>query len=81
MMEALKMRTYILERTRGFFAGRPDEPYSGAARLVPADSGAALLRPAASTDAMRSPVRSGADPLASTTTGVGPWPLSSTRET
>jgi hypothetical protein len=81
MMEAPKMRNYILERTRGFFAGRPDEPCSGAARFIPADSGAALLRPAASTEAMRSLVCSGAVPPASTTAGVGPWPLSSTRET
>jgi hypothetical protein len=29
MMEDPSTRTYILERTRGFFAGRFDEPYSG----------------------------------------------------
>jgi hypothetical protein len=33
MMEAPKMRTYILERTRDFFTGRPDEPYSGGCTL------------------------------------------------
>jgi hypothetical protein len=42
-MEALQTRTYILERTRDFFAGRPDEPCSGAARLQPGISGAAPL--------------------------------------
>jgi hypothetical protein len=37
------MRAYILERTRDFFAGRPDESCSGAARLEPPNSGAAPL--------------------------------------
>jgi hypothetical protein len=32
-------RTYILEHTRDFFTGRPDESYSGATRLVPTDLG------------------------------------------
>jgi hypothetical protein len=27
------MRTYILERTRGFFVGRPDKPCSGGCTL------------------------------------------------
>jgi hypothetical protein len=75
------MRTYILERTRDFFVGRPNEPCSGAARLEPANSGVALLRSAASTVAMRSPDRSGADPPASATVGVGPWPPPVKRET
>jgi hypothetical protein len=58
----LKSRTHILERTRCFFAGRPDKLCSGAARFEPADSGAIPLRSAASTAATRSPARSGADP-------------------
>jgi hypothetical protein len=29
MIEDPKVRTYILERTRGFFVGRPDKPCSG----------------------------------------------------
>jgi hypothetical protein len=41
------MRAYILERTRDFFVGRPDEPCSGAERLEPANSGVAPLRSAA----------------------------------
>jgi hypothetical protein len=66
MIKGLKLRTYILERTRGFFAGRPDKPCSGAARFEPclgparfepADTGAAPLRSAASTAATRSPAR------------------------
>jgi hypothetical protein len=48
-------RTYILERTRDFFAGRLDKPRSGAARLEPANSGAAPLRCAASTAVLHSP--------------------------
>jgi hypothetical protein len=54
-MEALRVKTYILERTRYFFTGRPDEPCSGAARLEPTDAGAAPLRSATSTTALRSP--------------------------
>jgi hypothetical protein len=54
--------TYILECTRAFFTGRPDEPCSGAAHFEPANSGAAPLRPAASTMTTRSPARSGPDP-------------------
>jgi hypothetical protein len=42
-MEALRRKTYILERTRDFFTGRPDEPCLGAARLEPTDSGVAPL--------------------------------------
>jgi hypothetical protein len=89
MIEDLKMRTCTLERTRGFFTGRSDEPYSGAARFEPysraalfelADSGAASLRSVASTEATCSLVRSGADPPASATAGVGPWPPPATRE-
>jgi hypothetical protein len=38
-MDAPSPRTYILERTRGFFVGQPDEPCSGATRFEPADSG------------------------------------------
>jgi hypothetical protein len=75
------MKTYILECTRDFFAGRPDEPCLGVARLEPANSGAAPLRSAASTVALRSPNCSGADPLASATVGSDPWPLPATRET
>jgi hypothetical protein len=80
-MEAPKTRTYILERNWDFFARRPDDPCSGAARLEPANSGAALLRSATSTVAMRSPDRSGADPPASAMALVGPWPTPVTRET
>jgi hypothetical protein len=79
-MDAPRMRTYILERTRDFFAGRPDEPCSGAACLEPANSGSAPLRSATSTATTHSPVRSGADPPASTTVGVGPWPSPAMRE-
>jgi hypothetical protein len=43
MMDAPRTRTYILERTRDFFVGWPDETWSGVARLEPANSGAALL--------------------------------------
>jgi hypothetical protein len=75
------MNTYILQCTRDFFAGRPDEPCSGAARLEPANSGVAPLRFTASTAAIRSPVCSGADPSASATAVVGPWPPPTTRET
>jgi hypothetical protein len=80
-MEALKMRTYILECIGDFFAGRPDEPCSRAARLEPANSGAAPLRSAASTGAIHSPVRSGADLPTSATTWVGPCPPPAMRET
>jgi hypothetical protein len=79
-MEAPRTRAYILEHTRDFFAGRPDEPCSGAARFEPANSRAAPLRSPASTAAMRSPDRSGADPLASGMAGVGLWPPPTTRE-
>jgi hypothetical protein len=89
-MEDPSTRTYILERTRGFFAGRSNEPcsgaarfepYSGVARFGPDSSGAAPLRSAASTTATRSSVRSGADPLTPATAGVGPWPPPGMRET
>jgi hypothetical protein len=73
-------RTYILERTRDFFTGRPDEPCSGVVRLVPTDSGAATLRPAASTAALCTPNCSGAYLPTVATTGVGPWPPPATRE-
>jgi hypothetical protein len=73
-MGASRMRTYILERNRDFFVGRPDEPCSGAAHLELANSGATPLRYAASTVALCSPGRSGADPPASATAGVDPWP-------
>jgi hypothetical protein len=76
-----RTRAYILERTRDFFAGRPDEPCSGAAHLEPANSGVAPLRSAASTAETRSPDRSGADLSASATAGVGPWPPPATRDT
>jgi hypothetical protein len=79
-MEALETRTYILERTQDFFAGRPDEPCSGAARLEPANSRAAPLRSTTSTATLRSPDRSGADPPASAMAGVDPWPPPVTRE-
>jgi hypothetical protein len=68
------MITYILERTRDFFAGRPDEPCSGAVRLEHANSGAAPLRSATSTAVLRSPNRSGADPPTSAMAGIDPWP-------
>jgi hypothetical protein len=55
-------RTYILERTRDFFAGRPDKPCSGAARLESANSGAVPLRSATSTAVLHSPNYSRADP-------------------
>jgi hypothetical protein len=58
-MVAPRTRTYILQRTRGFFTGRPDDPCSGAARLVPTNSGAAPLRPTALMTALRSPDYSG----------------------
>jgi hypothetical protein len=80
-MEAPETRTYILERTQDFFARRPDEPCSGATCLAPAKSGAAPLRSTTSTATMRSPDRSGVDPPASSTAGVGPWPPPATRET
>jgi hypothetical protein len=76
-----KSRTYIFERTGGFFAGQPDKPCSGVARFKLANSGAAPLRPTASTAAAHSSTRLGADPLASTTAGVEPWPLPTTRDT
>jgi hypothetical protein len=56
-MDAPRTRAYILERTRDYFAGQPDEPCLGAARFEPANSGAALLRSATSTAAMRSSAR------------------------
>jgi hypothetical protein len=68
------MRTYILERTWDFFVGQPEEPYSGAARLEPANSGATPLRSIASTAALRSPNCSVVDPPTSATAGVYPWP-------
>jgi hypothetical protein len=73
---APRMRTHILERTRDFFTGRPDEPCSGAAHLVSTDSGAAPLRPAASTAALHFPGCSGADVQTSATAGsvLGPHP-------
>jgi hypothetical protein len=80
-MEAQKMRTYILECTPDFFAGRADEPCSGAARLEPTNSGAAPLGSAASTAALRSPDHSRADPPASAMAGVDPWPLPVIRDT
>jgi hypothetical protein len=74
------MKTYILERTRDFFTGWPNEPCSGAARLEPANSGAAPLRSAASTVALRYPNRSWADPPTSTTAETDPWPPPVMRE-
>jgi hypothetical protein len=79
-MEALRTKTYILEGTRDFFAGRPNEPYSGAARLEPADSGAAPLRSVVSTVALRSPNCLGADPPTSATARIDPWSPPVTRE-
>jgi hypothetical protein len=75
------MKTYILERTRDFFAGWPNEPCSGVARLEPTDSGAAPLRSTASTAALRSPNCSGVDPPTSATARIDPWPLPAMRET
>jgi hypothetical protein len=49
--------------------------------LEPANSGATPLQSATSTAVMRSPYHSGAEPQASTTTGVGPCPPLATRET
>jgi hypothetical protein len=80
-MDASRMRTYILECTRDFFTRWPDEPCSGAARFESASSGAAPLRSATSTAALRSLDRLGADPLASATVGVDPWPPPAMRET
>jgi hypothetical protein len=80
-MEALRTITYILERTRDFFVGRPDEPCSGVARLDPANSGASPFRFAASTVALHSLNRSGADPPTSVTAEIDPWPPAVTRET
>jgi hypothetical protein len=68
---ASRVRTYILERTRDFFIGRPDEPCSGAARLVPTDL----------TVALPSPGFSGAVLPTSAMAGVGPWPPPAARET
>jgi hypothetical protein len=62
MIKGLKSRTYILERTRGFFTGRPNKPCSGATRFEPANSGATPLRSAASTAATRSPPARGLSP-------------------
>jgi hypothetical protein len=73
--------TYILECTRAFFTGRPDEPCSGAARFEPANSEAAPLQSTASTTAIRSPACSGADPPASTTAEVISGPLPPTMDT
>jgi hypothetical protein len=81
MIKSLESRTHILERTRGFFVGRPDKPYSGAARFEPANSGVAPLRSATSTAATRSLALSGADPPTSATAGIGPWPPPATRDT
>jgi hypothetical protein len=90
MIEDVQSGTYILERTRGFFTRWSDKPCSGATRFEPcskavrfgpADSGAAPLQSATSTAATCSHIRSGADPPAPTTTGVGPWPPPATRET
>jgi hypothetical protein len=80
-MVAPRTRTYILERPRDFFTGPPDEPCSGAARLVPTDSGAAPLRPATSTAALHSPCCSGANPPTSGLVRVSPWPPPAARET
>jgi hypothetical protein len=80
-MEAPRTKSYILERTRDFFTGRPDEPCSGAARLEPANSGAAPLRSTVSTVVLRSPNSSRADPPTSATAGIDPWPPLATRET
>jgi hypothetical protein len=90
MIEDLKTRTYILERTRGFFVGRPDEPYSGAARFEPclraahfepADSGgcSALDRRLDGGNTLPRPL--GADPPAYATAGVGLWLPLATRDT
>jgi hypothetical protein len=70
-----------MERTRALFAGRSDEPCSGAARFEPVVSGAAPLRPAASTAAALSPIRLGADIPASATAGIGLWPPPAIRDT
>jgi hypothetical protein len=80
-MEALRTKTYILERTQDFFTGRPDEPCLGPARLEPTDSGATPLRSAASTAVLRSPNCSGADPPTSAMARIDPWPPPATRET
>jgi hypothetical protein len=69
-----RTRTYILERTWDLFTGRPNEPSSGAARLVPTDSGATPLRPAAQVAVLRSPSCSGAVLPTSAMVGVYPWP-------
>jgi hypothetical protein len=80
-MEAPRTKTYILERTRDFFVGRPAEPCSGAARLEPADSGASPLQSAALPAALRSTNCSGADPLTFAMIGIDPWSPPATRET
>jgi hypothetical protein len=79
-MVALRTRTYILERTRDFFAGRPDEPCLRAARLEPANSRAVPVRSAASTAVLRSPNCSGVDPPTFATAEVDPWPPLAMRE-
>jgi hypothetical protein len=75
------MRAYILEHTRDIFIGQPDEPCSRAAHLEPTNSGADPLRSTASMAATHSLERSEADPPASATVGVGPWPPPATRDT
>jgi hypothetical protein len=86
-----RARTYILERTRVLFAGRPNELCSGAAHLAPtdseagsrhsADSGAASLLPAGLRMALRSLGYSGAILLTSAASEVSPWPPPVGRET
>jgi hypothetical protein len=80
-MVAPRTRTYILERTGDFFTGRPDEPCSGAALLVPTNSGAAPLRPTTSTAALHSLNCSRVDRPTSATAGADPWPPLATRKT
>jgi hypothetical protein len=80
-MVAPRTRTYILERTRDFFTGRPDEPCSGVVCLEPTNSGATPLRLATSMAVLRSPGCSGADPPTSSTAGVDPWSPPAMRET
>jgi hypothetical protein len=69
------MRTYILERTQGFFTRLPDKPCSGAARFEPANSGgcSASVRHLNDGNTLP-PARLGADPPASAMAGVGHWP-------
>jgi hypothetical protein len=77
----VKLETYILVRTRAFFTRRSDEPCPGAARFELVVSGVTPLRPAATLVAAFSPIRSGADPPASSTVEVRPWPPLVTRDT